>query len=144
MSTVIQPCNFSGFFDGAEKWGLVSFDWNNARDLWMQHPLDETTCEELLVSQAMQVKSLNPNTKVFVYRNMELALEWLSSERAAMYNESMSDFFLKYQTGPNAGQIYNEPVQFGSQYFWNFTNPAAVEYWINEVAVLLFVSSVVA
>ena len=39
------------------------------------------------------------------------------------YNESMSDFFMKYQTGPNAGQIYNEPIPCGDQYFWNFTNP---------------------
>ncbi len=30
-------------------------------------------------------------------------------------------------------QIYNEPISVGDQYFWNFTNPEAVQYWINEV-----------
>ena len=64
---------------------------------------------------------------------MELALEWLSSERAAMNDPTKSDYFLKYQVGPNAGQIYNEPISVGNQYFWNFTNPEAVDYWINVV-----------
>ena len=41
-------------------------------------------CEEMLVEQAMLVKEKNPNTRVFVYRNMELGLSWLASERAAM------------------------------------------------------------
>ena len=42
-------------------------------------------CEEMLVEQAMLVKQRNPHARVFAYRNWELALSWLSSERAAMY-----------------------------------------------------------
>ena len=41
------------------------------------------------------------------------------------YNASKSDLFLKYQVGPNAGQIYNEPISVGDQYFWNYSNPGA-------------------
>ncbi len=57
----------------------------------------------------MLVKTLNPKTKVFVYRNMELALQWLSSERAAMYDPSKRDYFLQYQVGPQAGQVESHP-----------------------------------
>ena len=71
--------------------------------------------------------------QVFVYRNMELGLQWLNSERLAMNNPAMKDFFMQYQVGPQAGEIYNEPIEYGNQYFWNFSNPAAVEYFINEV-----------
>jgi len=112
---------------------LRQFDWSNAKSIWLKDPRNTSTCEATMEAQAQQVKSVNPLTKVFVYHNLELALEWLENERMAMYDPTKKDYFLQYQTGPNKGQIYNEPVNEGDQYFWNFSNPATVDYWINEV-----------
>jgi hypothetical protein len=36
-------------------------------------------CEERLLSQAAMVKAVNPDTKVFVYRNLVKALPWYTN-----------------------------------------------------------------
>jgi hypothetical protein len=73
----------------------VTFDWSNAGGLWDEPNKMTSSCEELLIEQARMVKAINPNTRVFVYRNMELGLQWLSSERRAMFNPNMSHYFLQ-------------------------------------------------
>lgn len=132
LSTVAQPCNQSGLFTQGHEFGLVSFDWSNAKALWMQPPRNERTCEELLVEQAKIVKQKNPSTKVFVYRNFELFLQWLSSQRDAMYDPSKADYFCKYQTGPKQGQIYQENIGEGDQFFINWTTPGVVDWFIQQ------------
>ena len=99
-STAIQPCNSSGWYDPvyAAKWGLVSFDWSNAKADWLA--VSPPDCEERLVEQCKKIKTINPDVKCFVYRNTELALEWLSSQRAVM-DEAHAGFFLNFQ-GENA------------------------------------------
>jgi hypothetical protein len=110
-----QPCNDSGFIDpaAAAKFGLLSFDWSNGRDVWARYPPAAAPCEEMLVEQAAMVKAISPSSRVFVYRNMELALQWLSSERAAMYDPAKAGYFLQYTDGAGHknGTIYNEPTE---------------------------------
>ena len=50
---------------------------------------------------------------------MELGLEWLESQRAVMYDERFQDYFLRYTDGQGnkIGKIYNEPINFGDQFF---------------------------
>ena len=65
-STIFQTCNSTGYVQPelVAKFGLVSFDWTNARALWMAaKPHD---CEERLVEQCRMVKAVNPSTKCFV------------------------------------------------------------------------------
>ena len=52
-----------------------------------------------MVEQARRVKAVAPSTKVLVYRNGLFALQWLSSERAAMEDPSKADWFLRYPDG---------------------------------------------
>ena len=49
--------------------------------------------------------------KCFIYHNMELALEWLESQRAVMYDPEYAGFFLQYTDGEGhgTGKVYNEP-----------------------------------
>jgi hypothetical protein len=90
-STAIQPCNATGWYDPvyAAKWGLVSVS-----------PMESAPpdCEERLVEQCKKIKTINPDVKCFVYRNTELALEWLGSQRAVM-DEAHAGFFLNFQGG---------------------------------------------
>lgn len=71
-STIVQPCNASGYFNDyslsqLSKFGIVSIDWSNAKKLWANaQPMD---CEERLLAQATAIKSLNPATYVWVYRS---------------------------------------------------------------------------
>ena len=70
-STIVQPCNYSGFFSDdtvqkLAKYGVVDIDWSNAKLVWSNvSPMND---QELLLKQAQLIKQVNPNTKVWVYR----------------------------------------------------------------------------
>ena len=59
-------------------------------------------------------------SRCFIYHNMELALEWLESQRLVMYDDTKADYFLQYTDGQGNknGTIYNEPREEGDQFFW--------------------------
>jgi len=137
LSTALQPRNTSGYYRSGGQYGLCSFDWSNAGDVWRSNPDNATNCSQVLVEQARRVKAENPRTRVLVYRNMLLALEWIRGQRAAMYDASKAGFFLQYQpgnpSGTPAGTIYDEPSGTLKQYIWNYSNPEVVAHWIREV-----------
>jgi len=144
-STICQPGVTEGFLDANEaaRWGLVSLDWSIAYNVWNSNAsgtpiLNNLTCAETLVEQARQIKAVNPLTKVFVYRNTELALSFLKPQRDVMQDPNFAYFFLQYQANNpgnvTPGTIYNEPAGFPCndcpQYFTNFSEPDAVEYFV--------------
>merc|ERR1712232_1141080 len=57
------------------------------------------------------------------------------SQRRVMYDPSKADWFLQYTDGKGhkTGQIYNEPIDAGDQFFWDFRNPDAAEYYVSSV-----------
>ena len=65
----------------------------------------------------------------------QLALESQESQRAVMYDPSQSGLFLQYTDGHGNknGTIYNENGGPGNQYFWDFRNASAREYYISSV-----------
>ena len=67
--------------------------------------------------------------------NMELALEWLESQRAVMYDPTKTDYFLQYHFSGASGNgtIYNEARNEGDQFFWNYLNPEAASYFVSSV-----------
>ena len=112
-STIMMPCNNSGWMDPgfAGKWGLVDFDWSNAKDLWVNaKPMD---CQERLVTQVEQVKRVNPNTRAFVYRNLVKALPWYTSVREKLDNPAFSGWFIKYRDGINGTGYTSKPCTGG-------------------------------
>ena len=66
LSTVAQPCNVSGYHTQGHEFGLVSYDWSNAKNVWASLPNEQTNCSEMLVEQARRVKERSPQTRVFV------------------------------------------------------------------------------
>lgn len=140
-STICQPGNTQGFLNASEaaRWGLVSLDWSIASGIWYTGSEMNATGAATLVEQARQIKQVNPLTKVFVYRNTELALSWLEPQRSVMFDPSFASFFLQYQ--PNnpgnftPGVIYNEPAGAPcascAQYFTNFSSDDAFQYFLS-------------
>ena len=117
LSTFAYVCNYSGYTDVSpnsiiSKFGLVCFDWSNAKDLWAnQQPMD---CEERLVIQAAALKKTNPNARVMVYRNMVKALPWFSSVRQLLEDPMYAGFFLRFNTSsathvPRCDSSYQPP-----------------------------------
>ena len=108
MSTIIQPCNFSGQMDAhfLAKWGIASIDWSNAHAVWANtKPMNS---DELLLEQAKSIKSLNPDTKVWVYRNIVKALPWFTTVREKILDPAYSGWFLKFRDGAH-GEGYTSP-----------------------------------
>ena len=71
---MLYTCNHSGFHNAsyAAQFGVVSYDWSNAKQLWAQdHPM---TCEESLTKQAETVLAeMGPalpgkQPRIWVYR----------------------------------------------------------------------------
>ncbi len=125
-STIIHTSNLSGWTNtaAAAKYGVISFDWNNAKAIWLKANHNESTCEETLLEQARRVKAARPSARVLVYRNCMYALQWLESERAVMYDPAYAGFFLQDKNG----QIINHKAPDGDQFLWNYTNASAVAY----------------
>lgn len=70
---------------------------------------------------------------------MELALEWLESQRVVMLDPTKASYFLQYNfsEGRGNGTIYNEGRAEGAQYFWNYLNPTAAAYFVSSVTASL-------
>ena len=66
---------------------------------------------------------------------MELALQALESQRLVMYDPTKQHYFLQFTdgNGNKNGTIYNEPGGPGDQYFWDYREPEAADYYINSV-----------
>jgi hypothetical protein len=58
-------------------------------------------CEERLLSQAAMVKAVNPDTKVFVYRNLVKALPWYTSVWKKLADPAFSGWFLPFSGSGN-------------------------------------------
>ena len=114
MSTMIMPCNDTGFMgmqDIVGKFGIVDYDWSNAKQLWANaHPMN---AEELLLQQAKiskaaacpdtcalpggcAEKNACPLAKVWVYRNLVKALPWFTSVREKLEDPRYAGFFLRF------------------------------------------------
>ena len=104
---MVMTCNSSGWSNpkrGAE-FGIASYDWSNAKKQWAaQKPMD---CEERLLEQAESTKKLNPDTHVFVYRNLVKALPWFTSVREKLDDPQYAGFFLKFS--PTKNGSYHVP-----------------------------------
>ena len=119
-STIAMAWNTTSWTDPsfARHFGIVSFDWSNAKQLWANtKPMD---CEGRLLTQARATKAAGwPRKlhdriavrvsdssaasngtdewqpKVFVYRNLVKALPWFESVRRKIEDPRYSGFFLK-------------------------------------------------
>jgi hypothetical protein len=63
-------------------------------------------CEERLQTQARKTKKKNPDSHVFVYRNIVKALPWFTSVRDKLDDPAYSGFFLKFAKTPKNGSYH--------------------------------------
>ena len=95
-STIIMPCNESGFTDplSTRGWAIVDFDWSNAKEEWAKaKPMD---CEERLVEQVRRTTVASPGTTVWVYRNGIKALPWYTLVRVKLTDPDYAPWFMRF------------------------------------------------
>ncbi|CAF3695276.1 unnamed protein product [Rotaria sordida] len=141
LSTQHYFYSSEGFYDNetvsfAALHGVVGVDWANHYDLPMHR-------EETLVQQAAFIKAVNPKTRVFVYRQSELALNIFDNGAKVMYDPSKTDWFVLF---PN-GTIYNDSVIVDNyrmdQFCWDHRNPKVQDYFVNYYVGSAFSQSIV-
>ncbi len=117
--------------------GVVGIPWYN----YYGHPVHR---EETLAQQAALIKAVNPKTRVFVYRQAELALNIYDTNAKVMYDPSKApNWFVLW---PN-GTIYNDSTIVDvfrmDQFCWDHRNPDVRDYWVHEYVASAFNQSVV-
>ena len=142
-STIAMPeaggagVNGSGFWPApGHHWGAVSLDWQVGEPAWL-NATDrmKSTCEATSAANCARLKAAGVVTRCGLYHNVELALQWIESARAVMYDESKADWFLQYTDGHGNknGTIYNEPRAEGDQFFIDYRNMDAAAYFVGSI-----------
>ena len=137
LSTVCQPSTPDYFVPvPSQPWGLISLDWSVAENEWLKPNMNDSTNEATSIEGCRRIKAVSPNTRCFIYHNMELALQALETQRLVMYQPGYANWFLQYQdaAGQKTGRIYNEPGGPGDQFFWDFRVPAVADYVVYSLA----------
>jgi hypothetical protein len=100
-STIVQPCNYSGLYNPHDphpdvlKFGLVDYDWSNAKQYWAnESPMD---CDAKLLEQAARNKAQVPTAKVFIYRNLVLAMPWYKEVGQLLEKQENWGWFVPYK-----------------------------------------------
>jgi hypothetical protein len=121
-----------GFYDNATVsfaalHGVVGIDWAN-------HLGSPTHREDTLAEQAAIIKAVNPKTRVYVYRQSELALNVFDNGAKVMYDPTKTNWFVLF---PN-GTIYNDSRKIDNyrmdQFCWDHRNPEVQDYFVNYYA----------
>ena len=102
QSTIIMPCNNSGFTDPKSTlgWSIVDFDWSNAKGTgnapgWAKHsPMDD---EEMLFQQVQMTAAATPGTTVWVYRCSVYAYPWYTSVRKLLDDPAYAPWFINFK-----------------------------------------------
>ena len=143
-STIVMPCNdgeSNGGWSNATffgSFGIADYDWSNAKAYWSKMtPMD---CQERLVTQAKMTKNANPNTKVWVYRNLVKALPWFKDVRIKINDPQFAGWFL--HTKGNASVYYHDHEQTKAgdcggvecgEYLWDHRNESLRAFLIDTV-----------
>ena len=116
-------------------WGLVSLDWAVGKVAWLKPDRRLSTCEASSAANCAALKASGAVKRCSIYHNVELALEWIESARAVMYDPARADWFLQFTDGAGHknGTIYNDRRNEGDQFFIDYRNPAAAAYFVDSI-----------
>jgi len=116
--------------------GVIGIDWANHFSLPMHR-------EETLAQQAAIIKAVNPKTRIYVYRQSELALNIFDNGAKVMYDPTKTNWFVLF---PN-GTIYNDSTHVGGyrmdQFCWDHRNADVRDYFVNSYVASAFDQPVV-
>lgn len=89
-----------GYWVSSHPWGLVQLDGSVGQSLCCWTYQHNGTCEATQALNARMIKSQYPDTRVFSYHNVLLALGCFESQNSAMYNPADSGLFLQVRRRP--------------------------------------------
>jgi hypothetical protein len=81
-STIIMPCNYTGYQDPSTTagWGVIDFDWSNNLAGWSAAtPMDNDERQLVQVKLIKESPLTAPYSKVWIYRNSVYGYPWFTS-----------------------------------------------------------------
>ena len=141
LSTQNYFSSSKGFYNNATVMfaalhGVIGIDGSNHYGLPMHR-------EDTLAQQAAIIKTVNPKTRVFVYRQSELALNIYDNGAKVMYDPTKTNWFVLFPNGTiynDFNTVYNYRMD---QFCWDHRNPEVQEYFVNYYLGSAFNQSVV-
>jgi hypothetical protein len=141
-----------GGFDPNHTWGWVTLDWQANRETWLVRDPNKARCEAANARNCAALKKSGKVRRCTIYHNMQLALQWLESNRAVMDQEHVdAGWFLRFQNG----SVYDvaltvrpdparpqQPSPTFSQYFIDWRNRAAAAYFVGAIVNASFLPGV--
>ena len=97
QSTIIMPCNNSGYTDPKSTvgWAIVDFDWSNGKAIWTkQRPMRD---EYILQKQVEMSTRASLGQKIWVYRGTVWAYPWYASVRKTLEDSAYADWYIKFK-----------------------------------------------
>ena len=97
QSTIIMPCNNSGYTDPQTTvgWSIIDFDWSNGKAIWTKNrPMND---EEVLQKQVEISTSSSLGQTVWVYRGSMWAYPWYTSVRKTLEDPAYADWYMKFK-----------------------------------------------
>ena len=90
----------AGFDPGNRTFGWITLDWQSNREAWLKEDPRKATCEASMAANCAALKKAGRVKRCTIYHNMELALEWLESNRAVMDQAHVdAGWFLRFPNG---------------------------------------------
>jgi len=149
-STALMSTNPAGFHPTNHSWGWVTLDWQANRQFWLDDDPKKTTCEAASARNCAALKRGGKVKRCTIYHNMELALEWLESNRAVMDQAHVNKgWFLRFKNGtvydnvrqpPGGGK--GQPMPWLSQWFIDWRNEEAAAYFVGAIVNATFLEGV--
>ena len=135
-STALMSADPGGF-NTTKRWGLVTLDWQSGWPSWIRPNPADINVEAFSANACRELKAKGSVRYCSIYHNMELALEWLESERAVMDKAHVdAGWFLRFQNGSvfnTARQVRPGQGPMMKQYFINWSNPDASAYFVGAI-----------
>ena len=121
-------------FIPSHRWGLVSLDNGVGIETWAANGASRSTLEATSAANCRLLKQSGKVARCSIYHNLELALEWLESERRVM-DEAHKGWYLRW---PN-GSVYEHNTTIGglnlsfSQRYIDWRNPETAAYFVGAI-----------
>eukprot|EP00040_Diaphanoeca_grandis_P000601 m.15951 g.15951 ORF g.15951 m.15951 type:complete len:408 (+) comp10795_c0_seq2:211-1434(+) len=135
-STALMNANVSGFHP-THRWGFVTLDWQCDFNNWIKPNAEDIDVEAHSASICRELKTKGLVKRCSIYHNMELALEWLKSERAVMDQAHIdAGWFLRFANGSVVNEARYVRAGVGpllNQYFIDWRNSDATTYFVSAI-----------
>jgi len=109
--------------------GVVGLGWQLSNI-----PSHYSNLEWFELEEARRLKALRPDVKVMLTRETEVTSVFYNMSKEVMYSPVTQDYWMQCGGKPCVAD-WDSPAGNTDKYYFNFSNPRFVEWWVNDFVV---------